>query len=126
MTAFHSPEYIQHLKKVAPRLYETGYGNANLVDPTSSAQVSVNSSAPKQGSLLKPNMGPCAGDESSFGINKNDSRFKVGENDCPSFEGMFEFSQISSGASIDAAIKLNHKSSDICINWAGGLHHAKK
>lgn len=21
---------------------------------------------------------------------------------------------------------MNHKSSDICINWAGGLHHAKK
>ena len=39
---------------------------------------------------------------------------------------MFEFSQISAGASIDAAIKLNHKSTDIAINWAGGLHHAKK
>lgn len=52
--------------------------------------------------------------------------FKVGENDCPCFEGMFEFSQISAGASIDAAIKLNHKSTDIAINWGGGLHHAKK
>ena len=39
---------------------------------------------------------------------------------------MFEFSSISAGASIDAAIKLNHKSTDIAINWAGGLHHAKK
>ena len=52
--------------------------------------------------------------------------FKVGENDCPCFPGMFEFSQISCGASIDAAVKLNHKSTDIAINWAGGLHHAKK
>ena len=42
------------------------------------------------------------------------------------FPGLFEFSQISCGGSIDAAIKLNHRSSDICINWAGGLHHAKK
>ena len=52
--------------------------------------------------------------------------FKVGENDCPCFDGMFEFSQISAGASLDAAVKLNHKSTDIAINWSGGLHHAKK
>ncbi len=39
---------------------------------------------------------------------------------------MYEFSCISAGGSIDAAVKLNNKSSDICINWAGGLHHAKK
>jgi acetoin utilization deacetylase AcuC-like enzyme len=25
-----------------------------------------------------------------------------------------------------SAIKLNHKQSDIAINWSGGLHHAKK
>ena len=53
-------------------------------------------------------------------------KFNVGENDCPWFPGLFEFSQISCGGSIDAAIKLNHRSSDLCINWAGGLHHAKK
>lgn len=57
---------------------------------------------------------------------KDHEKFNVGENDCPCFPGLFEFSQISCGGSIDAAIKLNHKSSDICINWAGGLHHAKK
>jgi acetoin utilization deacetylase AcuC-like enzyme len=26
----------------------------------------------------------------------------------------------------DGAVKLNHGLADICINWAGGLHHAKK
>lgn len=46
--------------------------------------------------------------------------------DCPVFENMFEFSQICAGASIDAAMLLNHGLADICINWAGGLHHAKK
>ena len=45
--------------------------------------------------------------------------------DCPIFEGMFDFSQISAGGSLAAAIKLNKQESDICINWAGGLHHAK-
>lgn len=30
------------------------------------------------------------------------------------------------GGSIGGAVKLNHGSSDIVINWAGGLHHAKK
>jgi acetoin utilization deacetylase AcuC-like enzyme len=27
---------------------------------------------------------------------------------------------------IDGAMKLNHGMVDIAINWAGGLHHAKK
>ena len=31
-----------------------------------------------------------------------------------------------SGGSIDAAMRLNHGLTDIAINWAGGLHHAKK
>jgi len=52
-------------------------------------------------------------------------RFNVGE-DCPVFDGMFQFCQIYAGGSLGGAIKLNHGESDIAINWAGGLHHAKK
>ncbi|CAI9757417.1 unnamed protein product [Fraxinus pennsylvanica] len=52
-------------------------------------------------------------------------RFNVCD-DCPVFEGLFEFCQASAGGSIGAAAKLNHEDSDIAINWAGGLHHAKK
>jgi len=52
-------------------------------------------------------------------------RFNVGE-DCPVFDGLFEFCQISAGGSVGGAVKLNHNQSDIAINWAGGLHHAKK
>jgi len=52
-------------------------------------------------------------------------RFNVGE-DCPVFDGLFEFCQITSGGSIAAATKLNRKQVDIAINWMGGLHHAKK
>jgi histone deacetylase 1/2 len=39
---------------------------------------------------------------------------------------MFQFCQISAGGSVGGAVKLNHGESDIAINWAGGLHHAKK
>eukprot|EP01096_Ripella_sp_DP13-Kostka_P014306 TRINITY_DN6422_c0_g1_i1.p1 TRINITY_DN6422_c0_g1~~TRINITY_DN6422_c0_g1_i1.p1 ORF type:complete len:557 (+),score=200.09 TRINITY_DN6422_c0_g1_i1:25-1671(+) len=52
-------------------------------------------------------------------------RFNVGE-DCPVFDGLFQFCQISAGGSVGGAIKLNQKDCDIAINWAGGLHHAKK
>lgn len=52
-------------------------------------------------------------------------KFNVGE-DCPVFDGLFEFCQISAGGSIGGAVKLNHNQSDIAINWSGGLHHAKK
>ncbi|KAJ1724700.1 Histone deacetylase 1 [Coemansia erecta] len=46
--------------------------------------------------------------------------------DCPPFDGVFEFSSISAGGSIAGAKRINHGESDIVINWAGGLHHAKK
>ena len=34
--------------------------------------------------------------------------------------------QLSAGGSIGGAVKLNAGKADIAINWAGGLHHAKK
>ncbi|XP_048138766.1 histone deacetylase 6 [Rhodamnia argentea] len=52
-------------------------------------------------------------------------RFNVGE-DCPVFDGLFGFCQASAGGSMGAAVKLNRGDSDIALNWAGGLHHAKK
>eukprot|EP00013_Stygamoeba_regulata_P025908 CAMPEP_0177647252 /NCGR_PEP_ID=MMETSP0447-20121125/10202_1 /TAXON_ID=0 /ORGANISM="Stygamoeba regulata, Strain BSH-02190019" /LENGTH=534 /DNA_ID=CAMNT_0019149827 /DNA_START=25 /DNA_END=1626 /DNA_ORIENTATION=- len=53
------------------------------------------------------------------------SRFNVGE-DCPVFDGLYKYCQLSTGGSVCAAAKLNSGESDIAINWAGGLHHAKK
>ncbi len=49
----------------------------------------------------------------------------VGE-DCPVFDGLFEFCQISASGSIGGAAKLNSGDADYVINWGGGLHHAKK
>ncbi|RPD67555.1 histone deacetylase [Lentinus tigrinus ALCF2SS1-7] len=53
------------------------------------------------------------------------TRFLVGD-DNPPFEGVFEFCSISAGGSIAAANRLMDGHADIAINWAGGLHHAKK
>ncbi|TDH73006.1 hypothetical protein CCR75_008382 [Bremia lactucae] len=52
-------------------------------------------------------------------------RFNVGE-DCPVFDGLFEFCQLYASASIGGAAKLNSGSADIVINWSGGLHHGKR
>ncbi|RHY86553.1 hypothetical protein DYB35_002273, partial [Aphanomyces astaci] len=52
-------------------------------------------------------------------------RFNVGE-DCPVFDGLYEFCQLYASASIGGAARLNDNSADIVINWSGGLHHAKR
>ncbi|KAJ1728157.1 histone deacetylase (class I) Clr6 [Coemansia sp. Benny D160-2] len=46
--------------------------------------------------------------------------------DCPAFDGVFEFCTISAGGSIAGAKRINHGDADVVVNWAGGLHHAKK
>jgi acetoin utilization deacetylase AcuC-like enzyme len=46
--------------------------------------------------------------------------------DCPVFDGLYDFCRLYTGASITGATRLNHGLSDVAINWAGGLHHAKK
>jgi histone deacetylase HOS2 len=51
--------------------------------------------------------------------------FNIGD-DCPVFDGFYDYSSIYAGASLDATEKLISGSSDIAINWSGGLHHAKK
>ncbi|AOW05816.1 hypothetical protein B0I72DRAFT_140688 [Yarrowia lipolytica] len=56
---------------------------------------------------------------------KEQAKFNVGD-DCPVFDGLFEFCGISGGGSMEGAARLNRGKCDIAINWAGGLHHAKK
>uniref|UniRef100_A0A0G4HFI9 histone deacetylase n=1 Tax=Chromera velia CCMP2878 TaxID=1169474 RepID=A0A0G4HFI9_9ALVE len=58
---------------------------------------------------------------------KQAQRFGVGPGtDCPVFDGVFDFQRTCAGASIEAAQRLNHGRAEIAVNWAGGLHHAKK
>jgi histone deacetylase 3 len=78
---FHSPEYVQFIKRVSPM-------NAEQYE-------------------------------------KYFHKFNIGE-DCPVFEGIFEFCSLYTGGSLEGAMRLNHGHCDIAINWSGGLHHAKK
>jgi histone deacetylase 3 len=59
-------------------------------------------------------------------INKQETRQFCIFGECPPFPSVYEFCQLYTGASLDAATKINHKLCDIAINWAGGLHHARK
>ncbi|EKM56074.1 uncharacterized protein PHACADRAFT_96102 [Phanerochaete carnosa HHB-10118-sp] len=46
--------------------------------------------------------------------------------DCPIFADMYDFCKLYAGASLAAARKLCAGTTDIAVNWSGGLHHAKK
>ena len=46
--------------------------------------------------------------------------------DCPVFDGLYDYCQTYTGGSIAGAARINQKCSDVVINWAGGLHHAKR
>lgn len=52
-------------------------------------------------------------------------RYNVND-DCPLFDGLWPFVRSYAGASVQGAVRLNHGLADVAINWAGGLHHAKK
>ncbi|KII93636.1 hypothetical protein PLICRDRAFT_694782 [Plicaturopsis crispa FD-325 SS-3] len=56
---------------------------------------------------------------------KEQHRYNVGD-DCPVFDGLFDYCSISAGGSMEGAARLSRDKCDIAVNWAGGLHHAKK
>lgn len=53
------------------------------------------------------------------------ARYAHGD-DCPIFPGLWPYCALYAGGSIGGAVTLNHGAADVAINWAGGLHHAKK
>ncbi|RPD81729.1 histone deacetylase [Lentinus tigrinus ALCF2SS1-7] len=56
---------------------------------------------------------------------KEQHKYNVGD-DCPVFDGLFDYCAISAGGSMEGAARLSRDKCDIAVNWAGGLHHAKK
>ncbi|KAK9866799.1 hypothetical protein WJX84_009469 [Apatococcus fuscideae] len=59
------------------------------------------------------------------GVTRQMKSFNCKE-DCPVFDGIYQYCQLYAGGSMSGAVKINHGESDCVINWAGGLHHAKK
>ncbi|KAF8232557.1 histone deacetylase [Tricholoma matsutake] len=46
--------------------------------------------------------------------------------DCPIFAEVYDFCRMYAGASLAGARKLSAGTTDIAVNWSGGLHHAKR
>nr|GAT59423.1 predicted protein [Mycena chlorophos] len=46
--------------------------------------------------------------------------------DCPIFADVYDFCRMYTGGSLAGARKLCAGTTDIAINWSGGLHHAKR
>ena len=118
MTQFHSDEYVEFLARVTP-------GNMN-------SYIKEQHKCARCGLLYL------------FSLTTR-APGNVGD-DCPVFDGLFEFCSISAGGSMgmfsptkheelivaerhsstEGAARLSRDKCDIAINWAGGLHHAKK
>ena len=45
--------------------------------------------------------------------------------DCPPVEGIVEYGLQTASGSVMGAVLLNAREADICINWSGGMHHAR-
>ncbi len=54
------------------------------------------------------------------------SRFGLGPGDNPVFAGLFDWSMLVTGASLQAAALVDSGEADIAFNISGGLHHAMK
>ncbi|KAJ7694955.1 hypothetical protein B0H14DRAFT_2418989, partial [Mycena olivaceomarginata] len=52
-------------------------------------------------------------------------RFNCGE-DCPIFSDLYDFCRMYTGSPLAGARKLCSGTTDIAINWSGGLHPAKR
>ncbi|KAM0675156.1 Histone deacetylase 2 [Gurleya vavrai] len=58
-------------------------------------------------------------------MGKDLQKYNVGE-DCPVFQGLYDYCRSTTGGTLNGAYKLNSGVTDIAINWSGGLHHAKR
>ncbi|KAK4046412.1 histone deacetylase [Microbotryomycetes sp. JL201] len=98
MAQFHTDDYVDFLSRVTPDLVEQA----------------IEGGAGGRAGGIGRDMGKC---KSPY--------LNVGD-DCPIFDGLFEYCSISAGGSMEGAARLSRDKCDIAINWAGGLHHAKK
>lgn len=112
---YHDEDYVKFIERISPSLlssqgdyYSFMKGNGTNKNNSSSSQQHLSwvmSSADQQVA----------------------NKYNVGEfTDCPLMDGLFDFCRLSCGGSLEGARRICAGESDICINWSGGLHHAKK
>ncbi|KXS11377.1 histone deacetylase superfamily [Gonapodya prolifera JEL478] len=58
-----------------------------------------------------------------FGLDAGNDEEK---SDCPVFNGVYKWCQHFSGVSVEAGRMLTEGNADIAINYAGGIHHARR
>jgi histone deacetylase 1/2 len=110
MSQFHAEDYIEFLRKVTS---PHDHNNHNNTSNYNSANYNSHS-------------GTSSGRQQQVSTTLM-QRYNAGDTtDCPLFDGLYEFCQFYTGASMDGAIQLCLQQTDIAINWSGGLHHAKK
>ena len=97
LTQFHSDDYISFLQRINPDILQSASND--------------NSSSNNNTGLSE--------------VMEWMTRFNLVE-DCPVFEGMYDFCKMYAGASMDGARLLSLGNCETAINWSGGLHHAKK
>jgi histone deacetylase 1/2 len=118
MLQFHAEDYIEFLRK-ATSATSDHHSNSNM----NTNQFSQGGSSGGGGGS---NTYYSSGRQSQISTTLM-QRFNAGDTtDCPIFDGLYEFCQLYSGASLDGAVQLCQQQTDIAINWSGGLHHAKK
>lgn len=99
---FHDEEYVEFLSKVSPETFKK-----LCQEPRFQRKIPH----PHEGDHVE--LGP-------YNLSTSPGA------DCPVFDGMSEYLFLYTGATLCATQQLVAGSSDIAINWSGGLHHAHK
>lgn len=126
MSQFHADDYIEFLRK-ATSATSDHHSSSNSSSNHHYSQISSGGGGGGGG-------GGGSGSHAYYGGGRQTQvsttlmqRYNAGDTtDCPIFDGLYEFCQLYSGASLDGAVLLCQQQTDIAINWSGGLHHAKK
>lgn len=128
MAEFHSEEYVNFLARITPSADQNTGGGGSQGNGGAGGALGLGGAGGSNSGGNGGSVGGQGGRGNSVAhSNAQMQRFNAGEfTDCPVFDGLFEFTSLYTGASIDGAIKLNQNTTDIAVNWSGGLHHAKK
>lgn len=100
--AFHDPDYVDFLAEVSPQTF---------------SDLSKN---PRFASHIPPKHEHDTVDLGPFNLSTSPGA------DCPVFDGMSAYLFLYTGATLAATHQLTTGTSDIAINWSGGLHHAHR